>query len=90
MQELILLISRDQKRRNLNEANIIIMNNARKNNRSDNEEEVKRQRMPDPQNPMVEKMDEADPLQDRSPAGDSGPEDAEKKKGPAPESTTFY
>lgn len=53
-------------------------------------EEVHQQHTPDPANPLVERFDEADPLNDRTPAGDRGPEDAEKKKGPAPGSMTFY
>ena len=48
------------------------------------------QQLPDSENPLVERFDEADPLNDRTPTGDSGPEDAEKKKGPAPGSMTFY
>ncbi len=53
-------------------------------------ENVRTKQVPDPENPMVERFDEADPLNDRTPSGDSGPEDAEKKKGPAPGSMTFY
>jgi hypothetical protein len=61
--------------------------NVRKSKES---EDLTGERIPDPGNPLVERFDEADPLNDRAPSGDSGPEDAEKKKGPAPGSMTFY
>jgi hypothetical protein len=53
-------------------------------------QQIRQPRVPDEENPLLEKFDEADPVNDRTPAGDSGPEDAEKKKGPAPGSMTFY
>ena len=41
-------------------------------------------------NPLSERFDEGDPLHDRTPTGDAGPEENNEKKGPAPESKTFY
>ena len=66
------------------------MDKSKNTRESQDNEKVRSKQDPDPQNPMVERFDEADPLNDRTPSGDSGPEDAEKKKGPAPGSTTFY
>ena len=86
---MILLVYRIKRGVTLMSAYISTMNKSQNSNRAANEEDANRQRMPDPENPLVEKFDEADPLHDRSPAGDSGPEDAEKKKGPAPQSMTY-
>jgi len=36
---------------------------------------------PSEENVLAERFDEADPLHDRTPSGDSGPEDEEKTKG---------
>ena len=66
------------------------MDKSKNTRNTQDKENVRGQQTPDPENPMVERFDEADPLNDREPAGDSGPEDAEKKKGPAPGSMTFY
>ena len=66
------------------------MDKSKNVRKPDENENVRRNQVPDPENPLVERFDEADPLNDRTPAGDSGPEDAEKKKGPAPGSMTFY
>ena len=66
------------------------MDKSKNTRNQENKELVRGKQVPDEQNPMVEHFDEADPLNDRTPAGDSGPEDAEKKKGPAPGSMTFY
>lgn len=52
--------------------------------------QVKSDPLPSEQNPSIESFDEADPLHDRTPIGDAGPEDIENTKGFADESKASY
>ncbi|HUR10666.1 MAG TPA: hypothetical protein VM012_04825 [Flavitalea sp.] len=68
------------------------MNKSKQPGRSEKDlnEADKVKAIPSELNPFVERFDEGDPLHDRTPAGDSGPEDADENNGPASDSQAIY
>lgn len=54
-----------------------------------NPEEEEHDLLHSEENPLVAKSDEADPLNDRTPAGDMGPEDHENKRGSTKDEASY-